>query len=241
MKIKLLIALIFFLSINGNAQQKDSISSFKDELSYKHFIIPAALISSGLLLKNAPMNKNLQGDSRKLFGTDFHTKIDDYLQFTPILQIYGGRYLGLKSKNDFLHQNINIAMSMAIMCGVVKTMKHTFKAERPDGSNHVSFPSGHTATAFTTASLLFYEYKDANIWYASSGFLFATATGFLRIANNKHYTSDVLAGAGIGIGVGLAVSYWSPFKSITFGKNKTHALIYPQIGTNNGIGLLIKN
>jgi hypothetical protein len=50
-----------------------------------------------------------------------------------------------------------------------------------------------------------------------------------------------LAGAGIGTAVGLVVSYWSPFKSLTFGKNKTHALVYPQIGTNYGIGLLIKN
>ena len=89
------------------------------------------------------------------------------------------------------------------MCGIVKTMKHTFKEERPDGSNQFSFPSGHTATAFTNAAVIFYEYKDANIWYASSGFLFAATTGFLRIANNKHYTSDVLAGAGIGIGVDL--------------------------------------
>lgn len=86
-----------------------------------------------------------------------------------------------------------------------------------------------------------YTNLNTNIWYASSGFLFATTTGFLRIANNKHYTSDVLTGAGIGIGVVLAVSYWSPFKSVSFGKNKTHALIYPQIGTNYGIGLLIKN
>ena len=241
MKIKLLIVLTFFLCINGNAQQKDSIFSIKYNLSYKHFIIPAALISSGLLLKNAPMNKNLQGDLRAILGTDFHTKIDDYLQFTPILQIYGGRYLGIKPKNDVLHQTINIAISNAIMGGIVQTMKHTFKEERPDGSDEFSFPSGHTATAFTNASLLFYEYKDASIWYASSGFLFATATGFLRIANNKHYTSDVLAGAGIGTAVGLAVSYWCPFKSVTFGKNKTHALIYPQIGTNYGIGLLIKN
>ena len=241
MKIKLLIALTLFLSFIGNAQQKDTISSFKDKLSYKHLIIPATLITSGLVLKNAPMNKNLQGDIRKILGTDFHIKIDNYLQFEPILQIYGGRYLGLKPKNDFLHQTINIAISNAIMGGIVQTMKHTFKEERPDGTDEFSFPSGHTATAFTNASLLFYEYKDANIWYASSGFLFATATGFLRIANNKHYTSDVLAGAGIGIGVGLAVSYWSPFKSVTFGKNKTHAFIYPQIGTNYGIGLLIKN
>jgi hypothetical protein len=32
------------------------------------------------------------------------------------------------------------------------------------------------------------------LWYASSGFVFATATAILRIANNKHYSSDVLAG-----------------------------------------------
>ena len=243
MKIKLLIAFTFFVFFNGNAQQKDTIYSINsiDKLSYKHFIIPATLITSGLVLKNAPMNKSLQGDIRKILGTDFQTKIDNYLQFEPILQIYGGRYLGFKPKNDYLHQTINIAISNAIMGVIVQTMKHTFKEQRPDGSDQLSFPSGHTATAFTNASLLFYEYKDANIWYASSGFLFATTTGLLRIANNKHYTSDVLAGAGIGIGVGLAVSYWSPFKSVTFGKNKTHAFIYPQIGTNYGMGLLIKN
>ena len=243
MKRKLLIALTIFFIQQGNAQQKDTISSVikENKLSYKQFIIPAGLISSGLILKDLKTNDNLQGDIRKILGTDFHTKVDNYLQFEPILQIYGGRYLGLKPKHDFLHQTINIAISNVIMCGIVKTMKHTFKEERPDGSDQFSFPSGHTATAFTNAAVLFYEYKDANIWYASSGFLFAATTGFLRIANNKHYTSDVLAGAGIGIGVGLAVSYWSPFKSVTFGKNKTHAFIYPQIGGNYGIGLLNKN
>lgn len=244
MKIYLLIPTAILLCFNAIAQQKDTISlSINDtNLSYKHFIIPATLVSVGLVMKNTQMNKTLQRDFRNVYGNNFHSKADNFLQFAPLLQIYGGRYLGLKPKNDFLHQNINIAMSMAIMCGIVKTMKHSLKEVRPDGSNHFSFPSGHTATAFTTASLLFYEYKDADIWYASSGYLFATATGIMRISNNKHYTSDVLAGAGIGVGVGLAVSYWSPFKSITFGKNKkTHALIYPQIGTNYGIGLLIKN
>jgi hypothetical protein len=243
MKRKLLIALTILFIQQGNAQQKDTTNFVINEkrLSYKHFIIPVALISSGLILKDLKVNDNLQGDIRKILGTNFHTKADDYLQFEPILQIYGGRYLGLKPKHDFLHQTINIAISNVIMCGIVQTMKHTFKEERPDGSDQFSFPSGHTATAFTNASLLFYEYKDANIWYASSGFLFAATTGFLRIANNKHYTSDVLAGAGIGTAIGLAVSYWSPFKSVTLGKNKTHAFIYPQIGENYGIGLLIKN
>jgi membrane-associated phospholipid phosphatase len=40
------------------------------------------------------------------------------------------------------------------------------------------------------------------LWYAS-GFVFATATAILRIANNKHYSSDVLAGAGIGLLSGI--------------------------------------
>jgi len=225
------------------SQQKDTVSSFtKDvKLTYKHFIFPAALISGGFAIKNTQMNSNLQNDLRKVMGEDFHTKIDNYFQYEAILQIYGGRYLGIKPKHDASHQTLNIVVSNAIMGGIVQSMKFSFNEERPDASDKLSFPSGHTATAFTNASVLFYENKDANIWYASSGYLFAAATGFLRIANNKHYTSDVLAGAGIGTAVGLAVSYWSPFKSLTLGKNKTHAFVYPQIGTNYGIGLLIKN
>jgi membrane-associated phospholipid phosphatase len=243
MKSKIIIALSLLNCLKGNAQQKDSIQLLikDDKLTYKQFIVPAVLISGGLVMKNTPMNKNLQTDFRRVLGEDFHNKIDNYIQYEALLQIYGGRYLGLKPKHDALQQTINIVVSNAIMGGIVQSMKFSFKELRPDGTDELSFPSGHTATAFTNASVLFYEYKEANIWYASSGYLFAAATGFLRIANNKHYTSDVLAGAGIGTAVGLAVSYWSPFKSLTFGKNKTHALIYPQIGTNYGIGLLLKN
>ena len=123
----------------------------------------------------------------------------------------------------------------------VFTLKYAVGEERPDHSDNFSFPSGHTATAFTNAALLFYEFKDSNLWYASSGFLFATATGALRIANNKHYTSDVLAGAGIGMATGIIVSYWNPFKSMTFGKNKkTSAFIYPQIGNQIGMGAIVR-
>ena len=241
MKINHQIAFFFLVILSSNAQTFDSISSSEkaDKLSFKQFIVPTTLLSSGLVLKNLPLNKTLQGDIRKILGVDFQTKTDNYLQYEAIAQIYSGTFLGFKPKNDVLHQTINIVIANVIMGGLVQTMKHTFKEERPDNSNALSFPSGHTATAFTNASLLYYEYKDSNIWYASSGFLFAATTGFLRIANNKHYTSDVLAGAGIGLGVGLVVSYWSPFKSLNLSKNKTHAIVYPQVGKNYGIGLLI--
>jgi hypothetical protein len=236
----LLLLLIFF---KGNAQIIDSTSIVKqrDKLALKQFVVPAVLVTSGALLLHTQANQNIQNDIRNQFGSDFHTSVDNYIQLAPVAQIYAGKYFGFKSKNDFAHQTINIAVANSIMGAVVTVMKHSFKEERPDGSNNLSYPSGHTATAFTNASLLFYEYKDANLWYASSGFLFATATGVLRIANNKHYASDVLTGAGIGTAVGLLVSYWHPFQSFSLGKSKkTTALVYPQIGNQIGLGLVVQ-
>ncbi len=243
MKTYLLLFIILASIIKGKAQTIDTIPAVKIQkgIGYKEFIAPVALISGGFLLKNTKQNHQFQSDFRKVLTKDFHTKADDFMQVEAILQIYGGRYLGFKPKNDLLHQTINIVIANAFMGCVVKTMKNQFQEERPDKTDHFSFPSGHTATAFTNATLLFYEYKDANLWYASSGFAFAATTGFLRIANNKHYTSDVLAGSGIGIGIGIAVSYWNPFQNFSFGKNKTQALIYPQMGETYGMGLLIKN
>ncbi len=237
----ILVLICAFTMLSGVAQSNDSISMGKhSKLSYKPLIVPALLIGGGFALLNTNANDRLQTDIRSAFGKDFHTKADDYLQYEAVLQIYGGRYLGFQPKNDLLHQTINIVVANTIMCGAVQMMKHSFKEERPDLSDSFSFPSGHTGTAFTNATLLFYEYKDSNIWYASSGFLFATATGAFRIANNKHRTSDVLEGAGIGMAVGTIVSYWCPFQSFTFGKNKTHAFLYPQMGTNYGIGLVLE-
>lgn len=240
---KIILVLLCSLTIlSAIAQSKDSIATNKDsKLTYKPLIVPALLIGGGFALLHTQANENLQPKLRSILGTSFHTNADSFLQYEAVLQIYGGRYLGFTPKNDLLHQTINIVIANAIMGTVVEVMKHEYKVERPDFSDHYSFPSGHTGMAFTNATLLFYEYKDANIWYASSGFLFASATGFLRIANNKHRTSDVLEGAGIGMAVGTLVSYWSLFKSFTFAKNKAHALVYPQMGNSYGIGLLIQN
>lgn len=244
MKIKFVSCILFFIiSTQVNSQVLDTIAVVKkeDKLSYKPFILPTTLITAGFLLKNTETNEKFQNSFRKILGVDFYIEADNYFQFAPIVQLYSGTFLGFEPKNNFKQQTINILVANIITTTIVKTGKHSFLETRPDKTDNYSFPSGHTATAFTNATLLFKEYKDSNIWYASSGFLFATTTGFLRIAKNKHYTSDVLAGAGIGIGVGLAVSYWSPFKSFSNRKNKTNTIIYPQLGENYGIGLLIRN
>jgi RsiW-degrading membrane proteinase PrsW (M82 family) len=242
MKIKFLTFLLSFFVFVANAQTLDTISTIKtqNKISYKPFIIPVALVTGGFLLKGSETNQKLQRNIRSFFGNDFHTKMDNYIQLVPIAQIYLGKTFGFKPKNDFQHQTINIVVANLIMGTTVYAMKYGFKEERPDQSNNLSFPSGHTATAFTNASLLFYEYKDSNLWYASSGFLFAAATGALRIANNKHYTSDVVTGAGIGLASGVLVSYWNPFKSMNFGKKKkSTAYVFPQIGNQIGLGALV--
>lgn len=243
MKTKLTTLIFSLLVFFGNAQTKDSISSKnnQDKISYKQFIAPAALVTAGTLLLNSALNDDLQSNANKLFGEDFHTSADNYLPFVPVAQIYLGKSFGFNPKNNFKQQTINILVANAIGAAVFTSLKYTVKAERPDQSDDLSFPSGHTAIAFTNAALLYYEYKDSNLWYASSGFLFATATGILRIANNRHYTSDVLAGAGIGLASGLVVSYWNPFKSLTFGKKKkTTAFVYPQIGSQIGMGAIVQ-
>jgi membrane-associated phospholipid phosphatase len=243
MKTKLFTFTISLLVFIGNAQTKDSIPSPKilEKLSYKQFIAPAVLITSGALLINTALNDDLQSNANRFFGADFQTSVDDCLPFVPIAQIYLGKTFGFTPKNNFKQQTINIIVANAIGTAVFTTIKYTVKEERPDQSDDLSFPSGHTSVAFTNAALLYYEYKDSNLWYASSGFLFATATGILRIANNKHYTSDVLAGAGIGLASGLLVSHWNPFKTVSFGKkNKSTAFVYPQIGSQIGIGAFIQ-
>jgi membrane-associated phospholipid phosphatase len=67
--------------------------------------------------------------------------------------------------------------------------------ERPDNSDDDSFPSGHTANAFASATTLHrrYGWKTGFPAYAV-----ATLTGVARERARKHHWYDVLAGAAIG-------------------------------------------
>jgi membrane-associated phospholipid phosphatase len=238
-KLSILFLLVLFIS-QMNGQTIDSLAISK-KLSYKNFIVPTALLTGGIFLLNSTPNNTIQEKSNAFFGSEFSSKIDDFTPLVPLAQIYAGRHMGFKPKNTVFHQTVDVVIANSLTLAVVQITKNLVKEERPDGSNNLSFPSGHTAIAFTNATLLFQEYKDSNFWYASSGFIFATATGILRMANNRHYSSDVLAGAGIGLLSGILVTNYNPFQTIKFGrKNRTSAFVYPQFGKTNGLGILIK-
>ncbi|MDQ3191625.1 MAG: phosphatase PAP2 family protein [Bacteroidota bacterium] len=57
-----------------------------------------------------------------------------------------------------------------------------------------SFPSGHTTAAFALATIIASEYKDKPL-IPIVAYSLATLTGISRIHDNKHWGSDVFAGA----------------------------------------------
>jgi membrane-associated phospholipid phosphatase len=89
---------------------------------------------------------------------------------------------------------------------VVQTLKFSAERSRPDATNHLSFPSGHTASAFATATVLQRDFgwKLGIPAYAVGAYVAAS-----RMRSNKHYLSDVLVGAAIGVSAGRAVTIGS--------------------------------
>ena len=86
---------------------------------------------------------------------------------------------------------------------VIQGLKHTVQRERPDGSDNRSFPSGHTGSAFATATVLQRHFG----WKVGApAYAFGAYVGAARIATDKHHLSDVLLGAGIGLVAGRSVT-----------------------------------
>ena len=132
--------------------------------------------------------------------TDFKTGIDDYTQFFGPAMVVGLKLGGYEGRSDWPRLLASAGMSYAIMAGFVNGIKYTAKEMRPDGSTANSWPSGHTATAFVGATLLHKEYGlTRSPWWSVAGYGVATATGVMRVLNNRHWISDVMSGAGIGI------------------------------------------
>lgn len=70
---------------------------------------------------------------------------------------------------------------------------------RPDTGDPSSFPSGHTAQAFASATIFSDAFAQHKPWLKATMYASAATVGALRILNNRHWASDVIAGAGFGI------------------------------------------
>lgn len=88
----------------------------------------------------------------------------------------------------------DMSRGLLLTYGVTSLLKVSFQRTRPNGDEY-SFPSGHTATAFTTAGVVSARYGG---WAGGIAIGLGVATAMGRMEDMKHYASDVVAGATIG-------------------------------------------
>jgi len=86
--------------------------------------------------------------------------------------------------------------NMLTTVGVTQILKYSIDAERPNGEDDLSFPSGHTSAAFASAGYLQMRYGWS---YGAPAYAAATFVAWARVYSKKHYTRDVVAGALLGI------------------------------------------
>ena len=173
---------------------------FKSKL-FKAVAVPAVLIGYGAYTFNGGgfyTNQDASRDIHRLFPT-YRTKLDNYLLFAPYLELGAVALAGVQGRNDRINTLLIIAKGEAIMLASTFAVKYLSREERPDGSDNLSFPSGHTAQAFLAASIVHTEFRDKSQLYGIGAYAIATSVGVLRMVNTKHWQSDVVAGAGFGI------------------------------------------
>lgn len=110
---------------------------------------------------------------------------------------------GNNSKNDRFHSfSYSLAQATVLEQALVNGLKYAIGRPRPDESNNRSFPSGHAATSFMAATVVqhYYGTKAGIIGYSAATFITLS-----RARENKHWATDLTAGAALGYIIGSSV------------------------------------
>lgn len=103
----------------------------------------------------------------------------------------------------FRSMSYDFAQALVVNGAYTGLLKKTVSRTRPDGSDTLSFPSGHTSTAFSLAGIATHHYG----WKVGvPAYALASCIGLTRIEQDRHHLSDVLAGATLGFIVGRTVT-----------------------------------
>jgi len=109
------------------------------------------------------------------------------------------------------HFGMDLLQAQIISELLVEPIKFATHRQRPDASNHQSFPSGHAAVTFATATVI-----ERHLGWRKSliGYTIASYVAASRLHDNRHYLSDVIFGAAVGSIAGRTVvhhasDYWT--------------------------------
>ena len=121
---------------------------------------------------------------------------ETWMQFTPAVFHLGAAELGLKCESSFAERAVTATLAYGTEAIICYTLKTLIREERPDGSRFNSFPSAHTAAAFTGAELIRGDYGNGpgSAFYACGIYVAA-----MRVQHRRHWWWDTVAGASIGV------------------------------------------
>lgn len=234
LKFLLFIITILIFNVKGLAQVTDSLSlveNSRPKFKPKDLYFPVGLMVLGTASEIEIKNEVHRFRNRQL--PYFRYKFDDYLQFAPDAATYGFEALGMKPRTDWKNRMAIHIKGHLFTLATAHLMKNLIDNKRPNGAR-MSFPSGHTAYVFSGATILAMEYGENHPWVPYASYATASVVGMMRIANNRHYISDVLFGAGLGI-LAMKLAYWThkykwnrpktekddPFQGVVYNINPT--------------------
>jgi membrane-associated phospholipid phosphatase len=153
--------------------------------------------------------------------------------------------------NNNNSKNAAVSAIGSILLGqlMVETLKSATHRSRPEagqgpfdfggfglGSDNTSFPSGHSAAAWSVASVFAEEFGDKYKWAPAAAYGLAALTSYARMHYNKHWASDVVVGAMVGY---VAGKLFHKFFRNTFKNNLENIALIPLIGNSTGFRIII--
>jgi len=188
------------------------------------------LITSGILIMataaTVAVDKEIHSWSEK--GRNENAEYFSSRLFSPLGNLYGFMFVGgwyfkglMEHNNRAKQTALNATTAILINAFLVNTVKLMMNRTRPpqnvgpaadesfnpfeDNNLHDSFYSGHTSTAFAVATVFAKEYREYK-WAPYLAYGLASSAGISRIYLQKHWLSDVAAGALIGYYIGSVVN-----------------------------------
>ena len=174
-----------------------------------------AAIGGGLAMAGHPLDSDVNARLRSHYDTvDDAFAAGKYIGNTPeqIALSLGTYAFGRVFDHPKVsHFGMDLIQAQLLTELLVEPIKFATGRERPDGSNHQSFPSGHAAITFATATVI-----ERHLGWRKSllGYTIASYVAASRLHDNRHYLSDVIFGAAVGAIAGRTVvhhaaDYWA--------------------------------
>lgn len=199
-----------------------SLSKDPGSIAYKpnsftsRTLMPMGMLATSFLINDNYLDKRIVKQGSITSPTMYNAA--DYIQYSPAVIMLSLKAAGMEGRSDWARMLTADGTAIALQTAVTHIIKNTVKRERPDGRARNSYPSGHSATSFMCAHMLYKEYgQTGHEWIGLAGYGLAGTTALFRVIANRHWCSDVLGGAAIGI-VSTELAY--ELTDILFGDNR---------------------